>query len=70
MSLAAVGAPLARFANPAGTDVLLIDADGSRHAIKPDDGRLAGLPIAPFPQTPPKPSGTRKWQAGAAALPS
>ncbi len=59
MIAAAASAPLACFANPAETDVLLIDADGLRHAVKPDDGRLAGLTIAPFPQPSPGPSATR-----------
>ena len=38
----------ATFANAAGSDVLLVRDDGSRHALKPGDPQLEGLEIQPY----------------------
>jgi hypothetical protein len=45
--------PTARYANAEGTDVLLDLGNGIVQAIKPGDGRLDGLTIAPYEAPPP-----------------
>jgi hypothetical protein len=51
----------ATYANAAGSDVLLVRDDGSRHAVKPDDAQLEGLEIGPYV---PEPRGAvmAEWQ--------